>query len=129
MFPKFLFKLNIACKKLKYYPVLYRFKALFSGGFMILRVKIKYFAIFREITNKREEELDVKEGATIKELLETLSERYGKRFKDLVFNGDVVSDRLLMLVDGVNIHSLNGLETKLSENATFVILPPVGGGG
>lgn len=96
---------------------------------MILRVKIKYFAIFREITNKREEELDVKEGATIKELLETLSERYGKRFKDLVFNGDVVSDRLLMLVDGVNIHSLNGLETKLSENATFVILPPVGGGG
>jgi len=34
-----------------------------------------------------------------------------------------------MLVDGVNIYSLNSLETKLNENSTFVILPPVGGGG
>jgi molybdopterin synthase sulfur carrier subunit len=95
----------------------------------ILKVKVKYFAIFREITNKREEELEVKKGATVKDLLEALAERYGKKFRDLVFNGEAVSDRLLMLVDGVNIYSLNSLETKLSENSTFVILPPVGGGG
>ncbi|MEM3727474.1 MAG: MoaD/ThiS family protein, partial [Candidatus Bathyarchaeia archaeon] len=85
--------------------------------------------IFREITNKRDEELELQEGATVKDLLKILSDKYGKKFKDLVFNGEIVSDRVLMLVDGVNIYSLNNLETKLNENSTFVILPPVGGGG
>ncbi|MEM3392934.1 MAG: ubiquitin-like small modifier protein 1 [Candidatus Bathyarchaeia archaeon] len=92
-------------------------------------MKVKYFAIFREITNKRDEELELQEGATVKDLLKILSDKYGKKFKDLVFNGEIVSDRVLMLVDGVNIYSLNNLETKLNENSTFVILPPVGGGG
>ncbi|MEM3606990.1 MAG: ubiquitin-like small modifier protein 1 [Candidatus Bathyarchaeia archaeon] len=90
-------------------------------------MKVKYFAIFRELTNKREEEIEVKEGATVKDLLEALAEKYGKKFKDIVFNG-AVSDRLIMLLDGVNIYSLNNLETKLNENNVFVILPPVGGG-
>ncbi|MBS7658799.1 MoaD/ThiS family protein [Candidatus Bathyarchaeota archaeon] len=94
-----------------------------------MKVKVKYFAIFREITNKRDEELELQEGATVKDLLKILSDKYGKKFKDLVFNGEIVSDRVLMLVDGVNIYSLNNLETKLNENSTFVILPPVGGGG
>ncbi|MEM3151387.1 MAG: ubiquitin-like small modifier protein 1 [Candidatus Bathyarchaeia archaeon] len=92
-------------------------------------MKVRYFAIFREITNKRDEELELQEGATVKDLLKILSDKYGKKFKDLVFNGEIVSDRVLMLVDGVNIYSLNNLETKLNENSIFVILPPVGGGG
>lgn len=93
-----------------------------------MKVKVKYFAIFRELTNKREEELEVKEGSTVKDLLEVLAEKYGKKFRDIVFNEGAVSDRLLMLLDGVNIYSLNNLETKLNENSVFVILPPVGGG-
>jgi MoaD family protein len=77
-------------------------------------VKIKYFAIFRKVTNKKEEELEIKEGSTVKDLLEALSERYGKRFKDLIFDEKTgsLSGHLLLLSDGVNASSSNILETK-----------------
>ncbi|HID16932.1 TPA: MoaD/ThiS family protein, partial [Candidatus Bathyarchaeota archaeon] len=89
-----------------------------------LKVKVKYFAILREITNKREEELEVKEGTSVKALLEILAKKYGGRFRNYVFNEKTgsVNSQLLFLVDGVNVASLNKLETKLSDGNSFVIL-------
>lgn len=95
-----------------------------------MKVKVKYFAILREITNKREEELEVEEGTTVKDLLDILAEKYGGRFRNYVFDEKTgsVNSQLLFLVDGVNVASLNKLETKLTDGNSFVILPPVGGG-
>jgi molybdopterin converting factor small subunit len=65
----------------------------------------------------------------VKELVRTLVELHGRPFSDLVLDqsGDLV-DYLTYLIDGVNIHSLNGFETELRDGETVVIAPPIVGG-
>lgn len=41
-----------------------------------MRIKIRYFGQFRDITGKTEEELDVKDGITVEELRDLVREKY-----------------------------------------------------
>lgn len=43
-----------------------------------MRVHVKYFSALREITNNREEELDVKDSCTVIDLLEFIASKYGE---------------------------------------------------
>lgn len=94
-----------------------------------MKVTIRYFTFLREITQKREEEVDLPTDGTLEELLKVLSKNYGQQFTDYVFNerGEVQS-RFHFLVNGKSITALNGLKTKLMEGDKVAIVPPVGGG-
>jgi len=94
-----------------------------------LRVTVRFFTYLREITQKREEEIDLPSGGTLEELLRLLSKNYGPQFTDYVFNerGEVQS-HFHFLVNGKSITVLNGLKTKLTEGDKVAIVPPVGGG-
>jgi MoaD family protein len=90
---------------------------------------VKYFASIREITGKREEVLDVEEGTTIEKLLQTLSKRYGEKFKEYVFDEKgTLRDHLQFLLDGKSFTTLEGLGTKITDGCQFAMIPPVGGG-
>lgn len=95
-----------------------------------MKVTVMYFASLREITGKKEELVDVKDGATIENLLHTLSEIYGPRFTDYVFEKKTGTprDHFRFLVDGTNIMPLQSLKTKITGGSRFAIIPPVGGG-
>ena len=94
-----------------------------------VRVKVKYFTVLRETTKKRMEDIELASGSTVKDLLRLLSERYGQRFEDYVYNqyGRVRSG-LQFLVNGRSTKSLQGFQTRLEEGDEFAIIPPVGGG-
>ncbi len=81
--------------------------------------KVKFFATLREITGKREE---VVNGSTIEDVLNTLHEEYGEKFKK------ELRERSMILVNGKNIEHLKGIKTKVSEEDTISIFPPAGGG-
>ncbi len=52
-----------------------------------MNVKIKYYGIFKDITNLSEEILEPKETApNLKSVVSILSERYGSRFKDTILD-------------------------------------------
>jgi len=95
-----------------------------------LRVNVKYFATLREITGKREEQVELKENSTIRVLLNRLVELHGARFKEYVMDEKTNAPRahLLFLINGTSINGLEGLDTKLTENCTIALMPPVGGG-
>ncbi|MBS7650629.1 MAG: MoaD family protein [Candidatus Bathyarchaeia archaeon] len=95
-----------------------------------MKVKLKYFAHLREIVGKFEETINLPEDATVKNLLEVLSETYGVAFRDYVYEkgGSEPSPNLNFLLDGRNIMMLDGMETRLYDGCVFVIIPPVGGG-
>lgn len=94
-----------------------------------MSVKVKYFALLREITGKREEDIEVAEGTCVDELLEKLSAKYGKRFRDYVYGlGEFKRLTLTFLLNGRNIELMDGFKTKLKDGDTLSILPPVAGG-
>ncbi|ATZ60596.1 MAG: MoaD/ThiS family protein [Methanosarcinales archaeon Met12] len=105
-------------------------------------VKVKFFATFREATNEKEVEM---EAHDIAELLRKLVDKYGKKFEKLIFEDVEVSRRLQLrqisdlahvelhdyvkiLVNGKSIELLDKLKTRLDDNDTVAIFPPVGGG-
>ena len=95
-----------------------------------MKVTVKFFALVRELTGKREETMDLDENATVRTLLGKLVEEHGSKFKEYLFDPASKEPRghLQFLIDGRNIALMKGLDTTLTEGCSFAILPPVGGG-
>lgn len=95
-----------------------------------MMIKIRFFTVLRELTNKREETLNFPEkNLTIAHVLKALSEKYGKPFDTYVFEADGrVKGFLQFLINGASAATLQGLESQLRDGDVLAILPPVGGG-
>ena len=95
-----------------------------------MKVKVKFFALVRELTGKREEIVDLNDQATVRTLLGKLVEEYGVKFRDYILDPASKEPRghIQFLMDGRNITLMQGLDTALKEGTSLAILPPVGGG-
>ena len=96
---------------------------------MTLKVTVRFFTTLREITAKKEDQIDLPHPTTVGSLLKQLSKKYGKDYDDYVFDelGDV-RGHLQILVNGQSITALRGLRTQLKDGDQVAVLPPVGGG-
>lgn len=94
-----------------------------------MEVKVQYFAITREIVNLREEILNLDRGVKVSDVLKVLAAKHNK-LRDYLFDPKTGVPRsyLQFMVNGNQISSLDGYDTALTENCTFAIIPPVGGG-
>jgi molybdopterin synthase sulfur carrier subunit len=93
-----------------------------------MRIRVRFFTILRELIGKREEEALVQDGASVKEVLDLLSERYGKEFSDYLFEGKKLREHIQILLNGTNIMTLEGVETRLKDDCTLAVIPPMEGG-
>jgi MoaD family protein len=89
-------------------------------------VKILFFATIRDYTQEKESSVDG--ASSIRELLLLLSGRYGAPFQAEVLEGDNISDRVIVLVNGKHIAHTGGQETPLKDGDTVAIFPIIGGG-
>jgi MoaD family protein len=97
----------------------------------VLKVKVEYVGHVKNIIgSKREEEVEVKEKASIADLLMALSEKYGDPFKKTVYekSGTDVKSNYIITVNGYLLNQLNGVQTKLKNGDHVTILPIVSGG-
>jgi len=94
-----------------------------------MKVEVKFFTSLREITGKKVDKIQLQNTITVNELIIVLSEKYGKNFREYIYNqkGDV-QEFLSFLVNGKNINIMQGFDTKLQEKDVIAIIPPVGGG-
>lgn len=96
-------------------------------GLMALRVKTLYASMFRDITGKTEETIQL-ERPIVKELLDYLTKVYGKKFKDLVIDpktGDVTVEGGIFIAIGG--HRVKMSDT-ISEGDTVAFLMGMAGG-
>jgi molybdopterin synthase sulfur carrier subunit len=86
----------------------------------------------REITGKREEDLNFQEGekVTVDKVLTTLTKRHGKDFLEYVYDAKTGEAKgfLQFLVNGKSASTLDGFQTEMKNGDVLAILPPVGGG-
>jgi molybdopterin synthase sulfur carrier subunit len=95
-----------------------------------MKVKVKFFAIVRELAGRKEEVVDLDDQATVRILLDKLVAEHGAKFRDYILDpaSNEPKGHVQFLMDGRNITLMQGLETILKEGASLAILPPVGGG-
>jgi len=96
-----------------------------------VKVKVEYLGHIKNLIGSgREEEVDIREQASIADLLSALSERYGEPFKKAVYesSGKDVKSNYIITVNGYLLNQLNGVETKLKHGDHVTLLPIVSGG-
>lgn len=99
---------------------------------MCAKVTLKLLLIFTDIIGKKELEYDAN---TVKEVLDRFLEEYKENFEEnekisnQIFNEEgYFKEWMLILINGRNIKFLDGLETKLKDDDTIVLSPPMAGG-
>jgi MoaD family protein len=95
-----------------------------------MKITVKFFALVRELTGKRDETVYLDDQATVRTLLDKLVEEYGTKFREYLFDPASREPRgqIQFLIDGRNVALMGGLDTVLKDDSSFAILPPVGGG-
>lgn len=90
-------------------------------------VKIKYLARFRDLTGEKSAEIDY-EGA-LSGLIDGLVTRYGIEFKEsLLNNKGSLRDYIKILINGEDVHQINGLKSHISNEDEMVIFQTIAGG-
>jgi MoaD family protein len=97
----------------------------------ILKVRVEYVGHIRNIIRSvREEEIEIKDKASIGDLLVVLSEKYGEPFRKAIYEskGADVKSNYIITVNGYLLNQLKGVETKLKNGDHVTLLPIVSGG-
>jgi MoaD family protein len=87
------------------------------------QVTVKYLMAFSQVTGKQKEAFSIGEGETISDLLNSLYNRYGRKFKKLV-EQDFENRSVLFVVNGES----KEVSHTLAEGDEIMISYPVGGG-
>jgi len=96
-----------------------------------LKIKVRYFTTLRELARTAaEEEMEMKEGSTLVDLLKKIALKYGEEAFNYLFDkrSGVIDPSIQFLVNGMSIHNLQGPKTELKDGNTVAIIPPIGGG-
>ena len=91
-----------------------------------MRIKAKFFAYFKDLFRGREAGVDLGQGATVRDALHALCDSPERRAE--VFAGTDLKPHLVVMVNGVHIQSLRGLDTVLAADDTLAVFPFMGGG-
>jgi molybdopterin synthase sulfur carrier subunit len=96
-----------------------------------MKIKVKGFLTLRKAMDDRPCLVVNIAEPTIRGVLHELSNRFGERFRDLVFDPHTgeMRDHIVILVNGRHYRNLTGgLDTDLRQGDEVAIFPPVAGG-
>jgi MoaD family protein len=95
-----------------------------------MRIKIKIIPPLSHLASRKDDVIELSEGANVRDALSLLVMKYGKKFEEYVLNTETkeVHGHIQVMVNKRNMGSLNGLETTLNGGDIIRIFPPVSGG-
>jgi molybdopterin synthase sulfur carrier subunit len=96
----------------------------------VIKIKVYTILTIKKILGKREFEVSLPEGSTVKDLLSWMIKQWGESLASHLFQPGTYQPLpyIRFMVNGRLIEFLNGLETILKDGDEFLILPVVAGG-
>lgn len=91
-----------------------------------MKIKIRLFANFREVTGKKDLEIDVT-GNTVRDAISSLIQAY-PGLEPLMLRDGEVKPYVNVLVNGMNVRDSDGMSSKIDEGDELALFPPVSGG-
>jgi MoaD family protein len=91
-----------------------------------MKVRVKFFAYFREAFDGREREIVLPKGSTVGDLLDVVCDTPKRRAE--IFKGNVLKPLIIVMKNGTSINSLDGLETKIEDDDVIAVFPFIAGG-
>ncbi len=101
---------------------------MFVGGSSMTRVKVKYYSVFKKITDKSQEKIKVDDNATIEDLLKKLTEVYGEDFFNYIFReNNKIQPTSRISINGEIVTSTD-LDNKIKDGDKVLFFTPMSGG-
>ena len=96
-----------------------------------MKVTVDYLGSIKQILGlKQADQVELKNGTSVRDLLTLLAEKYGEPFKKAVYEptGLDLKPHHILSVNGLLLNQLDGIETKLKDGDRVVLMPVVTGG-
>lgn len=92
-------------------------------------MEIKYFAYIRDYAKEKQTTWEAP-ADDLADLLKQLSDRYGSKFREAVFDETLteLNPLIVIIINGRHVTHLDGIHTKLAKSDTISIFPVVAGG-
>ncbi|MHA2037033.1 MAG: MoaD/ThiS family protein [Promethearchaeota archaeon] len=92
-------------------------------------IKIIFLSLLTDITGVEELTLPVEEEVNIRIILEQLAVKFGSKFEDMIFkSSEDLSKYVIITINGKDIRTLGGLDTKVQVNDEVSFIPAIAGG-
>ena len=95
-----------------------------------MRIRVQYFGYIKNILNKKEEYYELEKGASLSELLTKLARIHGATFQKDVYEPGLKDVKMgfSVIVNGVLMGQLGGIDTKLTEGDNVILMSLMSGG-
>ena len=93
-----------------------------------MKLSIKLFATIRLDTGLKIVDVNIDKPVNIVEMLKIVSGIIDYDLIDELIDNNKIIPGVIILLDGINIHHLNKLDTEITKNTTISIFPAVAGG-
>jgi len=95
-----------------------------------MNVSVRYLVNFSMVTGKKNEDILLREGATLRDLIDQLIEKYGASLKKEIFaKAYEIRPHVLILINGRSLDQFKeGLQLALANGDSLIFTFPVTGG-
>ena len=95
-----------------------------------MKVKVHYLGFIRKLINQSEDDFELKEGASLADLLNKISNIYGKSFQKEVYEPGLKDVKMgfVITVNGVLMGQLQGVDTQLNSDDNVILMSLMSGG-
>ena len=95
-----------------------------------MRVRVQYFGYIKNMLNKREDQIELGENASLSDLLNKLAGVHGAAFRKEVYEPGLKDVKMgfSVTVNGVLMGQLGGVDTKLADGDNVILMSLMSGG-
>jgi len=95
-----------------------------------MQIKIQYLGLVKTFTNKMQDEITLETGATLSDLLKKLASEFGRQLSHEIYEEGAkdVKPMFTVMVNGIVMGQLNGVETRLKDGDKVILMPLMTGG-
>ncbi len=86
---------------------------------------VSFLGAISEITGTREQRVS---ASSVRDLMEAMLQTYTDPWRQRVFDGQELTPDVVIMVNGMNVHRMEGLSTRLNSGDRVDILPMFEGG-